>query len=175
MKYLDRAFLGLAYLGGTLIAIVAITTTADVTLRYLFNHPLGWASDLGGYLLLYSTFLGAVWVLRQDSNVRVDILLGVLETRQPRLHRGLLVLGDLVSLAALLVVTWLSIGQTMDAFERQITTIGALVVPRFWLMAAIPFGCALLSLQTVRNLVWRLQGEGRVTARSGELDTPGGL
>jgi len=52
-----------------------IIVCVDLTLRYVFNSPLIWGTEVTEILLLYITFLGAAQVFREDSHVVIDIFL----------------------------------------------------------------------------------------------------
>jgi TRAP-type mannitol/chloroaromatic compound transport system permease small subunit len=60
--------------GSWLTAVLMLTITYDVVMRYGFNAPTVWSYDIsymvGGSLYL----LGMGWVLQGDGNIRVDII-----------------------------------------------------------------------------------------------------
>jgi TRAP-type C4-dicarboxylate transport system permease small subunit len=153
MKMLDRAFLALVYLAGLLVLVIALTTMADVGLRYLVNRPLRWTSDLSGYLQLYAVFLGAVWVARIDGHVRVDVLTNFLNRKLPRVHAALLVISDVLTVVTLLVVVWLGMDATLASWRQGLLVQQTLVVPRFTLLVVIPLACLLMAVAVVRRLL----------------------
>ena len=54
----------LAYLAGGIFFFVMVAVTVDVS-RKLFGIPIQWFYDVSGYLLLYTSFLGAAWLLKK--------------------------------------------------------------------------------------------------------------
>ena len=60
--------------GSWLTVVLMLAITYDVVLRYGFDAPTEWSYDIsymvGGSLYL----LGIAWVLRDDGNIRVDII-----------------------------------------------------------------------------------------------------
>ena len=71
------ALLGLA-VGG--VVAMALSTTYDVLVRYAFNAPTTWATELSTYFLIATIFLGAGATHLAGANVRVEFL--------PNLLRG---------------------------------------------------------------------------------------
>ena len=60
---------------GGLMAGIAIVTFLQVVLRYLFGVPLAWSEELGRFLLVWLTFIGAgVLVRLPDGHPAVDTL-----------------------------------------------------------------------------------------------------
>ena len=77
MKFLDRVEKISEWTGkcaSWLTVALMLTISYDVLMRYGFNAPTEWSYDisymLGGSLYL----LGMAWVIRDDGNIRVDII-----------------------------------------------------------------------------------------------------
>lgn len=110
---IDRAF-GVAYgLVGLLVGLTvggfALSISVDLALRLFGWGNLSGLNEIIEYLLFAGVFLGAPWVLRQGSHVRVDLLVGSLPAP---LARGLERLLDLVGCAVCLVLVhygWVSL------------------------------------------------------------------
>jgi TRAP-type C4-dicarboxylate transport system permease small subunit len=54
---------------------------ADITLRYLFNKPLGWVKEVSEYILVGLGFLVAAWILKDDAHVKMDLVLNKVSSR----------------------------------------------------------------------------------------------
>ena len=63
------------FIASVMMAGLMIIVCVDLTLRYVFNSPLIWGTEVTEILLLYITFLGAAQVFREDSHVVIDIFL----------------------------------------------------------------------------------------------------
>ena len=50
-------------------------------MRYFLNRPLVWVLELTEYALLWVTFLGAAWLLRQGGHVQVDVIVDFMSRR----------------------------------------------------------------------------------------------
>lgn len=79
----------LTLIASLLLAATVSLTFAQVVLRYLFNNPQTWAEEVGRYLFIWITFLGAAAAFSRDTHIRVD---AVMELFGKRIARG----GDLV-------------------------------------------------------------------------------
>jgi TRAP-type C4-dicarboxylate transport system permease small subunit len=160
MHYVSRAIdrlgtiaAGVAALG--VLAMVALMAAA-VVFRYVIGQPLIWADEAVRYLLVFSVALGLADVMRRGENIRVDL---VLELVQPRTRQIIEIAGLLAALIFGLSLVWL--GGEMVAFSLDVglTTAGKIDIPSAWVEVALPIGGALLSLATLIRLVRVLRGE----------------
>lgn len=64
---------------GLLVAMLAILFVAfilQITFRYLLNLPIGWTSELTVIAWLWLVLWGAALVLREDEEIRFDLVYG---------------------------------------------------------------------------------------------------
>ena len=123
---------------------------AEVLLRYGFNSPISWVVELSEYSLLWITFLGGSWVLRNGGHVRVDILLQYLSPAALR------VCGIFSSAAgALTSAILLGFGAhaTYSAMMRGAFKPTGIDVPTWMVIVVIPTGGLLLTLRFARLFV----------------------
>ena len=133
-----------AVICGAVFMFMMVVVSIDAILRYGFSAPLAWEIEVNEYLLLYVTFLGAPWLLRQDGHVRVDILFAYIPER---VARRLTLITSLVGGLACLVLCIVGCQATWEAFVRGLPEIKTLAVPRWTLMWVIPYGSLLLSIE----------------------------
>jgi TRAP-type C4-dicarboxylate transport system permease small subunit len=135
---------GGAAVAGIIFLFMMALVCVDVVLRYIFNNPLGWVVEVCEYLLLYVTFLGSAWLLRNRGHVRVDILLSYLPAKTTmRMNVATSLLG---AVSCLFLVIF-GIETTWDAFVRGIPEIKTLSIPKWTLFWIIPFGSLLLFIE----------------------------
>ncbi len=84
-----------------IIASMTLLISINVVLRYGFNSSLTVTEELGRYLFVWLTFLGAISAFLRGRHVRVDTFLRRLP---PALRRLALVLGDLGMLVCCVLV-----------------------------------------------------------------------
>ena len=65
---------------GLLTGLNAITISASVLSRYIFNISLGWPDELAGVSLAWITFLGAACAIMEDNMMAFN---GLVEKFQP--------------------------------------------------------------------------------------------
>jgi C4-dicarboxylate transporter, DctQ subunit len=148
---LAASALGLA----TMIAIVA------VLLRYGFGIFLFWSEEAIIYLIIYSTFLGAVITLRHNEHVNVDVFGAFLAARGKRAFAVLGAAITVVYLVAIGTYAWLLL---FEPFSTATIT-PSLKLPLWVVEAAVPIGLTLMLLRALEILVR--------TARGGEAFAEG--
>lgn len=141
---LAASALGLA----TVIAIVA------VLLRYLFGTFLFWSEEAIIYLIIYSTFLGAVITLRHNEHVNVDIFGAFLKARGKRVFAVLAAAITVVYLVCIGFFAWLLL---FEPFSTSTIT-PSLKLPLWVVELAVPIGLTLMLLRALEILVRNARG-----------------
>jgi TRAP-type C4-dicarboxylate transport system permease small subunit len=98
------------------LALVAmmLTTCTDVTLRYLFNRPVGGAYDFVEAMLVIFVFNGLSAVFLSRGNIVIDVL----DARfGPRVKGFLIRLFDLISVVMLITMGWAMVRQGLQAYD----------------------------------------------------------
>ena len=57
-----------------LLALIFVAFILQITLRYLFNWPVGWTTEVSLAAWLWLVLWGAAFVLRDDEEIRLDLL-----------------------------------------------------------------------------------------------------
>lgn len=147
---INKVFIFIACL---MMAALMIIVCVDLTLRYVFNSPLIWGTEVTEILLLYITFLGAAQVFREDSHVVIDLLLVFGSARRKR------VLGFIscafVGLVSVVLVYY-GFSATYNHYVRGVFNPTIIETPIALILAIIPIGCVPLLLEVilkVRKLV----------------------
>ena len=141
---LAASTLGLA----TLIAIVA------VVLRYVFGIFLFWSEEAIIYLIIYSTFLGAVITLRHNEHVNVDVFGAFLKARG---KRAFAVLGAAITVVYLVCIGFFAWLLLFEPFSTSTIT-PSLKLPLWVVEAAVPIGLTLMLLRALEILVRAARG-----------------
>jgi TRAP-type C4-dicarboxylate transport system permease small subunit len=161
---LAASALGLA----TLIAIVA------VVLRYVFGIFLFWSEEAIIYLIIYSTFLGAVITLRHNEHVSVDVFGPFVKARG---KRALVVLGAAITVVYLACIGFFAWALLFEPFSTSTIT-PSLKLPLWVVEAAVPIGLTLMLLRALEILVRTARGadafpEGHRSLLEVEADAAG--
>ena len=80
-----------------MLAVMFAAFVIQIVFRYFFNFPIGWTSELTVVMWLWIVLWGAAFVLRENEEVRFDLLTGAVG-RRARIAMGI------VAAAALLVL-----------------------------------------------------------------------
>ena len=140
----------MAYLACSLLVFSWLSVCTEVILRYFFSRPILWTIEITEYILLYTTFLGSAWLLRQGEHVRVDLLI----TRLKPKYNTILTI-TMFSLAAIccLILFYWGVAATLHAFHSQVLVPKELGTPKFLVLMIIPFGFLLLVIEFMRLAV----------------------
>lgn len=136
------------------LAAAAALTIASVILRYVFNTGIFWAQEAVIYLIIFSTFVGAVVTLRHDEHVNVDILPTLFGERGKWLFA---LLGSAITLIYCAIIggySWLLITEP----AAQNTTTPALDFPLWFVELALPIGLTLMFVRSLEILYRTARG-----------------
>lgn len=152
MKQLRAIFDGLigllALLAMMLITLVMLVVSADVVMRYFFNRPMAWVLESTQYALMFITFLGTAWVLKEDGHVNVDLVINLLGQKS---QSWLNVITSVLAAMVCLVVTWYGVKVEWDYFQIKYFYEGTIRIPGYLLIAIIPIAGFLLFIQFLRR------------------------
>jgi TRAP-type C4-dicarboxylate transport system permease small subunit len=57
-----------------LLAVIFIAFIIQITLRYVFNWPVGWTTELSLAAWLWLVLWGAAFVLKDEEEIRIDLI-----------------------------------------------------------------------------------------------------
>ncbi len=138
---INKCFLWLASINmGALVIIICL----DLTLRYFFNSPLIWATEITEISLLYITFLGTAWVFREDGHVVIDIFTGKAVGRKKDILTMISYM--IVGMVSALLIYYGFI-TTYDHFKRKVFNPTIMETPIALIIMIIPIGSIPLFLE----------------------------
>ena len=121
---------------------------ADITLRYLFNKPVGWVKEVSEYTLVGLGFLVAAWILKDDAHVKMDLVLSKLS---PRPQTMLNIITSLISTIVVFIITWFTMRVIIDFYRTKLVAPTVLEPPKWILLTPILVGSFLLGIQFIRR------------------------
>ena len=131
------------------LAIVVLMAT-NVVLRYLFSYGSVWAQELEWHLLAPLILFAIAYALLKGEHVRVDV---AYTHFSPRAKEIVNLVSALLCLAISVIIILLSLKYVEQAYvigEKSADPGG--LTHRWVLKALIPFGFALLTLQSVAEV-----------------------
>jgi len=158
----------LAVLAGALILCACLIVNIEVIMRYFLNRPTIWALEICEYSLLWLTFLGTAWLLREGGHVKLDLLHDRLNAKGHVLT-GAIIFTLVYGLCgiACMTITYYSLLTVWHNFQEGILVPKLLELPKAPILSVIVLGSLLLSIQFLREAYkqfcsWRtLWGRGK--------------
>jgi C4-dicarboxylate transporter, DctQ subunit len=68
-----------------MIGVMFVAFVLQVIFRYILNWPTGWSSELTVVLWIWVVLFGAAFVVREEEEIRFDLLLGAVSPRTRRM------------------------------------------------------------------------------------------
>jgi TRAP-type C4-dicarboxylate transport system permease small subunit len=150
---LDRVYLASGVLAGVFLAGIAVTIIAQIVGRFV-----GLAVDsteLAGFCMAASTFLGLAYTLKNGTHVRVTLALGLLPAG---VRRAVEMVACVIGLAAAAYFTYFSVLLVMQSYDFGDTSPGLIAAP-FWIpQLGMAVGAGLLTIAFADELVILLSG-----------------
>ena len=146
----------LTYLAGIIILAITFTVSCAAVVRYLgFRAPI-WTLQYTEYGLLWFTFLGAAWLLREGGHIRIDTVISRLYANS---RRKVELLDDILGFIVSVTIFWFGTLHTIDLYQRGIMEVKGVIVPKFLFFLIIPLGGLTLSIQFVRNFLKKIRSK----------------
>lgn len=145
------------FLAAATLGTAAGLAIVGVILRYVFDYIIFWSGEAVIYLIIFSTFIGAVITLRHNEHVSVDILPLVLGERGKKV---LTLLGSVMIVVYCGIIgfyAWILV--TEPGIRNTVTP--ALDLPLWIVYLALPIGLTLMLLRSL-EIVYR-SARGRQT------------
>lgn len=160
MQLLEKLFTWIvnffAAIAGLLLVGMMLATVIKVGMRGLFGQGIIGVDQLSGNAMVYMTFLGAVWVLRNNAHVTVDLVLSQVRTT---LKRKLIVLNSLIGAAVCFAIAYYGVIAVETSIARGVMVVQAIEIPRAFGLLPIPLGTFLLGIEFLRRAIAARRGE----------------
>ncbi|MBK6868309.1 MAG: TRAP transporter small permease [Burkholderiales bacterium] len=89
-----------------LLAIIFVAFLVQIAMRYLFDLPVGWTSEVSLMAWLWLVLWGASLALREHDEIRLDLITDHARPRIARAAKAIAALGVLLLFAISLPATW---------------------------------------------------------------------
>lgn len=156
-RIFDKMITGLAVLAGLLLLFITFSISYSIFARLIGIQGPIWTVQFNEYALLWFTFLGTAWVLHRRKHVSMDIITGRLKPPA----RGILDrVHSVMGIGVCGVLLWYGSAMTWSFFQRGVTDVQAIDIPKYLILIVIPLGALTLGIQFVRNLIVPFEGNG---------------
>lgn len=128
------------------MAAISFIIFIQVVFRYVFNNSLFWSEELGRYLLIWITFLGAAVGVNRSAHIGIDFVYNKLSDR----HK--LFLGSIINITGgIFGFLMLLYGIKLSYFVRMQKS-SALLISMSWPYSAIGVAGALIFINYLLKL-----------------------
>ena len=145
----------LAKVAMVVLCLIISSVCLEIFMRYFLNRPLVWVLELTEYALLWVTFLGAAWLLRQGGHVPVDVIVDFMSQRW---KKRCAFFSSALGLAISVILTIFGAYATYDHWTRNMFKPTVLEFPTWIVLAAIPIGSIFLILRFLNQVLEHLAG-----------------
>lgn len=142
----------LVLIASLMMAGLMIIVCVDLTLRYFFNSPLLWGTEVTEIMLLYITFLGMAWVFKEDGHVVIDVFTSQVTGRKRKILNGISYF--LVGIVSVVLIYY-GFYTAFDHFKRGVFNPTVIETPIALIIIVIPIGSIPLFLEVLIKF-WRL-------------------
>lgn len=146
----------LTFLAGVIIFAIAVIVTCTAVWRYAGFRPPAWTFQFTEYALLWFTFLGAAWLLREGGHIRIDTLISRLSQNR---FRKVEIIDDILGFIVSAIIFWFGTLHSIDLYQRGIMEVKGTTVAKFPLFVIIPLGGLALSIQFGRQLFIKIKSK----------------
>lgn len=139
----------LVLIASLMMAGLVVTVCLDMTLRYFFNSPLLWGTEVTEILLLYITFFGMAWVFKENGHVVIDVFTSQIFGRKKKILSG--VSYFFVGIVSVVLIYY-GFYTAFDHFKRGVFNPTVIETPIALIIIVIPIGSLPLFLEVLLKI-----------------------
>ncbi|MCF8106094.1 MAG: TRAP transporter small permease [Desulfohalobiaceae bacterium] len=130
-----------------LMSGMVVVITAQVWYRFVLNDPLAWSEEMGRYLFVWISFMGAAAGVRYQVHLGIDLMQAFLG---PRAYKTVVFLVNvLIQIFLLVIIYWGFKILLVIKFQ----TSPSMHIPMIYPYLAVPVGCLFMFVNSVR-IAW---------------------
>lgn len=151
MKFLKLVYANfLEVLAGIAFIGLILLTFFQVVARYLLQAPITFSEEMGRFLFIWVSFLGAAIVMKHDQHIRLDLLHQI----PPKLKCiiDILVFLAIFCFSALVFVQSIKL---VSLTGRQIAPVSR--IPMSYIYLNIPISAFFMCIYSIQHMISRLQ------------------
>jgi TRAP-type C4-dicarboxylate transport system permease small subunit len=137
-------------IGSVVIFAMVGLTFVDVVMRYVFSKPILAAFEITEVLLIIAVFLTIAHTQNEKGHITVDLISANMQKKSKLV---LDFITNLLGTGMFAVIIWRTFVQTLDFYAQGSTHSSNLLWPSWPFSAVIVFGCTLMGLLLLRDLL----------------------
>ena len=131
------------------LSAIAIIVFAQILSRYIFRASLAWSEEITRYLLVWTTFFGGAYCVRQGAHIGIEAFTRLLHKKAKKILAIVVMLGGVI-LCAVILGFGIVLVSTLFA-RNQLSP--AMRIPIAYAYLAIPVGIALFIIRYIQNII----------------------
>ena len=141
------------WLGGAVLALLALITFANVLARYFTDQSFAWTEEISISLMVVLTLVAAGAAVARDRHIRIEVFFGKGPAAR---QRRLALLSAAATLLAFALLAALGARLAWDDYRYEVTSPG-IGVPQWWYTAGLPVFALAIALRALQQFVriWR--------------------
>lgn len=143
-EYIARLSTVAAHIGIVMLFAMGLLITADVVLRYVFNQPTQFTTEVTGYMMVGLTFLGLAYTLMKGRHIRIEAVSSRLRSRPRKI---LYLVTSFISLAFLSACVGPAWNMVWESYTYKSEVLGVLRTPLYLPQLLVPIGICVIILQ----------------------------
>ncbi len=136
-----------------MLSLLIILLGSEVFSRFILGKSFTWIEEVCRYLFIWSSYLGVAIAVKHKEQLRVLMLMNLIEKRFPRVVRVCYILSELVFTGFCVLVFYYSIGMLKN-MSRFTQVSAALEINVMYAYLIIPISMGLTAFRTLQGL-WR--------------------
>ena len=141
--------------------VMLLLVFAQVITRYCFNYTPYFGEELARYLFVWVVFLSLPLVARYGGHMAIETLTS---RATGSFLKFLNIIADIFSIIFLSIMVVCGIQMVI---RTSYQTSPALMIPMSWVYVVIPFGCAIMLLYVIANLIEAIKTPAAETKKRG--------
>jgi TRAP-type C4-dicarboxylate transport system permease small subunit len=156
-KILDGITVLLEYMMGIFMVALVIITFGEVVLRYVFNSPTSWSSELARFILMWMTFTGASIATRYCTHLTMGF--NIYRFIGEPYIKVFKIFVNIFIVITMFVITYYSAKVTLIAGGRIAPMTK---MPMYYPWAGLPINAFIMSVYLIAETVKTLSGNSRI-------------
>jgi C4-dicarboxylate transporter, DctQ subunit len=150
-----------ATLSGIVLMFITLSIFVDVFMRYVFNKPTIWITEVSTYLFLYVIYLATAYALQKGDHIKVTFFLDFCGKEK---QRKIDLITQIFGVLFTAVLLWQTSHMTWSAIKGHWTTPTMLNAPFAWIHGVMVLGSFLLLVTYVCTTILYFTGEEKESA-----------
>jgi len=130
-----------ATLSGLILLFMTFSIFVDVFLRYVFNRPSIWVTEVSSYLMVYIVFFGTAYALQLGAHIKVTFISDFFSSKAKRIIE---LFTSIFAMLFILCLLWQTSRMTWEAFTEDWVSPTILSAPFAYIYVAMVFGTFML-------------------------------